>query len=217
MHEAKEFCFHSVHRWTSHVKAVRSDRGASYELVTNTSKKWLSSASDRCFRKSFFENLPCFLLRSIYNEFRSFRGTILTAGGWVVPRIQYGTDKWSAGVNSFTYCQLYLLLQSRRRKATPTCSLPQEERTMTSTHHTNSDAFSPSDIYGTSFFQIKLLRALRKSVKHTIICPKPGRSSSDRAQQQAITVKSSSGQLTGWEILCPCLRKFSISKASMFP
>ena len=167
-------------------------------------------------REPSARRFSCFLLRSTYTEFRPARATI-SFECWVhvMPHIQYGTDKWPIGLVPLQTVN-YLLLRTRKWKATPACNLPIEDRTLTSTHHTNGIAFS-SDIYRTLFVQIKLLRALRKSVKHTIICPKPGRSSSDRAQQQAMTVKSSSGQLTGWEILCPCLRKFSISKASMFP
>ena len=61
----------------------------------------------------------------------------------------------------------------------------------------------------------KLLRALLNSVRQTMSCPKLGLSSSDSAQQQAITVKSSSGQLSGWAIRWPFFKKDNISKASM--
>ena len=110
---------------------------------------------------------------------------------------EYCSTKHPIWSKDFSWRKSFTDLSLRTRKiyVIPACSLSLEVKSIKTPWQ---DVFFPSKRFPTLlFFQIKLLRALRKSVKHTIICPNPGRSSSDRAQQHAITVKSSSGQFTG--------------------
>lgn len=86
MHEATEYRFHRVNRWTSHMKALRLDHGGSHEPGTNTSKTCLSSASEGCFITLQQEVFPCTL------DLGQFQQQFLTEHR-VVLHIQYGTDK----------------------------------------------------------------------------------------------------------------------------